>query len=130
MSVASSEEKPYLMGIEKIRFLYLSTSADQASSLPPRHSLTRRVSGHAARFSSSDWDLIWPMKPDPRPPNGCKAGQHSRARTDPESRAGNFRRDPWPRQEYWGSRGKLRANSPRQFPEPGHTGACASPDRA
>src|SRR5271167_2337976 len=40
------------MGIEKIRFLYLSISADQASSLPRRHSRTRRVSGHAARTFS------------------------------------------------------------------------------
>src|SRR6185437_10342704 len=52
MSVASSGEKPYLMGIEKIRFLYLSISADQAASLPFRHSRTSRVSVHAICCSS------------------------------------------------------------------------------
>src|SRR6266852_2298105 len=57
MSVASSEEKPYLMGMENMRFLYLSTSADHASSLPRRQPCTRRVSGHAERHSSNVADL-------------------------------------------------------------------------
>src|SRR5580658_643310 len=52
MSEASSLEKRYFRGIEKMRFLYLSISADHASSLPSRHSFTRRVSGHAIRNSS------------------------------------------------------------------------------
>src|SRR5437879_12499727 len=47
MSVASSAEKLYLIGIEKIRFLYLSIRADQAPSPPRRQPCTRRVSGHA-----------------------------------------------------------------------------------
>src|ERR1700722_4828400 len=57
MSVDSSAEKPYFTGIEKMRFLYLEINAHQASSPPPRHSRTSRVSGHAARTSSSVWFL-------------------------------------------------------------------------
>src|SRR5487761_284993 len=40
------------MGMEKMRFLYLSISADQASSLPRRHCCTSLVSVHAVRSSS------------------------------------------------------------------------------
>src|SRR5580700_3939744 len=47
MSLASSAENPYFTGIEKISFLYLLTSAAQASSLPFRHSRTRRASVHS-----------------------------------------------------------------------------------
>src|SRR5438128_9752078 len=50
MSAASSY-RPSLMRIEKIRFLYLSTRADQAFSSPCRHSATRRSSGQEARLS-------------------------------------------------------------------------------
>src|SRR6201997_476994 len=46
MSVASSGEKLYFNGIEKIRFLYLSIRAAQALSSPRRQPCTRRLSDH------------------------------------------------------------------------------------
>src|ERR1700758_4815098 len=46
MSVASSGEKLYFNGIEKIRFLYLSIRAAQALSSPRRQPRTRRLSDH------------------------------------------------------------------------------------
>src|ERR1700687_149325 len=52
ISAASSRERPYLMGIEKIRFLYLSISADQDSSLPFKHPRTNRSSEAAGRSSA------------------------------------------------------------------------------
>src|ERR1700722_4161629 len=57
MSEASSAENPYLIGMEKMRFLYCSISADHASSLPCRHSFTKRISGHAS-FNSSRVEIL------------------------------------------------------------------------
>src|ERR1700752_2819631 len=51
MSDASSEEKPYFTGMEKISFLYFSISADHACSSPFRQSRTRRTSVHDNRAS-------------------------------------------------------------------------------
>src|SRR5207247_10371845 len=44
ISAASSRGRPNLIGTEKIRFLYFSIKADQASWLPFRHSAIRRSS--------------------------------------------------------------------------------------
>src|ERR1700739_3305028 len=55
-SADSCGANPYFTGIEKMRALYLSTSADQASSLPFKHSATSRLSEAPAKFS--DFDVV------------------------------------------------------------------------
>src|SRR5579872_1169704 len=125
MSVASSEEKPYLMGIEKMRFLYLSIRADQAASVPLRHSCTSRVSGHAVRCSSLA--KIFRCTGGSRPPqlSGRITLPRSTKRKDRESRDENSRCDPWRQRECPDSPDKSREDFGRQFAGLDRTDACA-----
>src|SRR3954471_15571629 len=71
MSLASSRENSYLIGIEKIRFLYFAISADHASSLPLRHSLTRRSSDQASSLACSSLVAAWVIGVSPNRERGA-----------------------------------------------------------
>src|SRR5580704_9815630 len=99
MSVASSAEKPYLIGMEKMRFLYLSINATQASSFPFRHSATRRRSSHALRPSIAVESRPRAIECVPAEITGYKARQYSTACKDPRPLVENCRLDYLPRPE-------------------------------
>src|SRR5580698_589427 len=85
-SAESSRDKPNLMGIEKMRFLYFSIKADQASWLPLQHSRTRRSSGQVN--SRTDFaGLTAYRRCGLHSPGGNKAAQRSTACLDPGWRA-------------------------------------------
>src|SRR3954469_12946938 len=74
MSAASARLAPYFKGMEKIRFSYLSISADQARSSPSRHARTSRSSLHAA----SGAPLSWRPNAPPLTPEWLRDGVHHR----------------------------------------------------
>src|ERR1700691_5734055 len=81
-SAASSRDRPNLMGIEKMRFLYLSIRADQASWLPLQHSRTKRSSGQVdSRTELAGITVLHRQKLHFR--GGGRAVQHSTAYLDP-----------------------------------------------
>src|SRR6266403_627146 len=106
--------------------LYLSMSKDQASSLPDRHSLTRRVSSQTvgAFFGA----LVVARLIEERSPEhfSSKAVPHSRVRKVPERPAENSRANSWRQRECPGSPGKSLADSRRESPGPGHRAFCAA----
>src|SRR5882762_10755308 len=59
--------------------LYFSISKDQASSLPDRHSRTRRTSFQAIAGFFVTLTITRVMGADSPPPFACKAARHSRA---------------------------------------------------
>src|SRR5437764_13555179 len=91
MSLASSRESSYFIGIEKIRFLYLSMRADQASSLALMHSFTSRSSDQASSSVHSSlvavWLIGWARKADAC----CKAPLYSTARRVQARQDGSYR---------------------------------------
>src|SRR6266704_6320357 len=102
MSAASSY-RPSLMGIEKIRFLYLSTRAAQAFSSPCRHSATRRSSGQEARLSRCIFAAtVTGFRLFPCLWFRCvgKAGRHSTVCNDPALQDENCRPEPSRRPEH------------------------------
>src|SRR6266850_3660513 len=108
-----------------ISALYLSISKDQASSLPDRHSLTRRVSSQTvgAFFGA----LVVARLIEERSPEhfSNRAVPHSRVRKVREQPAENSQANSWRRQEYPGSPGKSSADSRRESPGLGHRALCA-----
>src|SRR6266478_320753 len=106
--------------------LYLSISKDQASSLPERHSLTRRVSFQAAGAflgALANTGLI-----EKRSPRGFseKAVPHSRGYKVRELPAENCRANSWRRQECPGWPGKSLVDSRRESPGRDHRVAYAA----
>src|SRR6267143_6147900 len=105
--------------------LYLSMSKDHASSLPERHSLTRRVSSQAAGVffvTLAATGLIEKGSPD----FSDKAVPHSRAGKAPEQPAENCRANSWHPRECPGLPGKSLADSRRESPGRGHRAFCAA----
>src|SRR6266404_3684936 len=104
--------------------LYLSISKDQASSLPERHSLTRRVSSHTvgAFFGA----LVVARLIEERSPEhfSNRAVPHSRVRKVPERQAENCQANSSRQQECPGSPGKSSADSRRESPARGHRAFC------
>src|SRR6266403_5158935 len=105
--------------------LYLSISKDQASSLPERHSLTRRVSSHTvgAFFGA----LVVARLIEERSPEhfSNRAVPHSRVRKVPERQAENSRANSWRQQVCPDLPGKSWADSRRESPGLGHRASCA-----
>src|SRR5713101_7883527 len=105
--------------------LYLSMSRDQASSLPERHSLTRRVSSQAvgAFFGA----LVVTGLIEKGSPEYCsgKAVPHSKVRKVPERQAEKCRANSCHQRECPGSPGKSLADSRRESPVRDHRASCA-----
>src|SRR5882762_4477725 len=105
--------------------LYLSMSKDQASSLPERHSLTRRVSSQAAGAFFGALAVTGLIeKRSPEYFSGTVV-PHSRVGKVPERQAENCQANSWRRQECPGSPGKSLADSQRESPGPGQRAFCA-----
>src|SRR6267143_6269901 len=105
--------------------LYLSMSRDQASSLPERHSLTRRVSSQAAGAFFAALVVTGFIEKGSPEHFSDRAVPHSRVRKAPERQEENFRANSWHQQEYPGSPGKSLADSRRESPARGHRAFCA-----
>src|SRR3981189_3996652 len=111
--------------------LFFPTSRDQACSLPDRHSLTRRVSVHAAAcffgaVSITGRRSLFHYE--------GKAGRHSRAHTVPAQRDGSYKLYSLLPPECQGWREKSSVDFPRESPAPGHRVSsvvhCLSPSVA
>src|SRR5882672_12426268 len=105
--------------------LYLSISRDQASSLPERHSLTRRVSFQTVGAFFGALVVTGLIEKSSPEHFSNRAVPHSRVRKVPERQAGNCRANSWHQRECQDSPGKSLADSRREFPARGHKAFCA-----
>src|SRR5580698_2621458 len=118
-SPASSRDRPNLIGIEKMRFLYLSISADHASWLPLQHSRTNRSSVQA------DWrtelaGLTAYHRRKPRFQGGSRSVRRSTTCLDRGSQVENSPGSSWRPPEHRAWPEKRRAHWLQLSPAPGH----------
>src|SRR5882762_4818187 len=97
--------------------LYFSISRDQACSLPDRHSLTRRVSVHAAACFFGAVSITGRRS---LLHYAGKAGRHSRAHTVPARRDGSYQLYSLLPPECQGWREKSSVDFPPESPAHGH----------
>src|SRR5882762_7221713 len=113
-----------------MRPLYLSISRDQASSLPERHSLTRRVSSQAAGAFFGALVVTGLIEKGSPEHFSDKAAPHSKVGKVPERQGENCRANSWHQQECPGSPGKSLADSRQESPARGHRASCAARTRS
>src|SRR2546427_3349487 len=106
--------------------LYLSMSRDQASSLPERHSLTRRVSSQAAGAFFGALVVTGLIEKGSPERSSGKAVPRSKERKVPEQQAENCRANSWHQRECPDSPGKSLADSRRESPARDHRASCAA----